>query len=55
MLRSMDAVHLASALSIRADLSAFIAYDHRLGDAASVVGLALLTPGRDDLRRAPGI
>jgi predicted nucleic acid-binding protein len=50
MLRSLDAVHLASGLSIRADLSAFIAYDHRLGGAASALGLALLTPGRDDVR-----
>jgi predicted nucleic acid-binding protein len=55
MLRSLNAVHLASALSIRADLSAFIACDHRLGDAASVAGLELLTPGRDDLRSAPEI
>jgi predicted nucleic acid-binding protein len=45
-LRSLDAVHLASALSIREDLSAFIAYDHRLSDAASAAGLQLLAPGR---------
>jgi predicted nucleic acid-binding protein len=44
-LRSLDAIHLASALSIRDDLSAFIAYDHRLGDAASAAGLQLLAPG----------
>ncbi len=44
-LRSLDAIHLASALSIRADLSAFIAYDHRLGDAASAAGLESLRPG----------
>lgn len=44
-LRSLDAIHLASALSIRKDLSAFIAYDHRLSDAASAAGLRLLTPG----------
>jgi predicted nucleic acid-binding protein len=55
MLRSLDAIHLASALSIRADLSTFIAYDHRLGGAASAAGLELLTPRREDMSRPPGI
>jgi predicted nucleic acid-binding protein len=55
MVRGLDAIHLASALSIRADLSAFVAYDHRLCDAASAAGLELLTPGRDNLCRAPGV
>jgi uncharacterized protein len=45
LLRSLDAIHLASALSIRADLSLFVAYDRRLADAASAAGLELLTPG----------
>ncbi len=45
MLRSLDAVHLASALSIRADLSAFVAYDIRLGDAAASAGLKSIRPG----------
>jgi len=40
--RSLDAVHLASALSIRADLTACIAFDHRLAAAASAAGLQLL-------------
>jgi predicted nucleic acid-binding protein len=44
-LRSLDAIHLASALSVREDLATFIAYDHRLGEAASAVGLQLLAPG----------
>ncbi len=44
-LRSLDAIHLASALSIRSDLSSFIAYDHRLCDAATAAGLELVTPG----------
>jgi uncharacterized protein len=55
MLRSLDAIHLASALAIRADLSTFIAYDHRLGGAASAAGFELLAPGRDDLGGPPGI
>jgi predicted nucleic acid-binding protein len=44
-LRSLDAIHLASALSVREDLASFIAYDHRLGQAASAAGLRLLAPG----------
>jgi predicted nucleic acid-binding protein len=45
LLRSLDAIHLASALALRADISTFIAYDDRLGDAASAAGLDLVTPG----------
>lgn len=45
-LRSLDAIHLASALSIRSDMAGFIAYDQRLGDAAVAAGLELLRPGR---------
>lgn len=45
LLRSLDAIHLASALSIHADLSAFVAYDHRLTDAAAAAGLKPLHPG----------
>ena len=44
-LRSLDAIHLASALSIRSDLSAFVVYDHRLSEAASAAGLQPLAPG----------
>lgn len=45
MLHSLDAIHLASALSIRSDVSAFIAYDRRLSHAAADAGLASLQPG----------
>ena len=45
MMRGLDAIHLASALSIRADLSAFVAYDHRLADTAAAAGLKPLHPG----------
>jgi len=44
-LRNLDAIHLASALSIRSDIAAFIAYDLRLGDAAVAAGLELVRPG----------
>jgi len=45
LLRTLDAIHLVSALSIRADLSAFIAYDQRLSAAASAAGLEPIRPG----------
>lgn len=44
-LRSLDALHLASALLIQAQLTAFVAYDHRLAEAASTAGLELFAPG----------
>ncbi|HLG00223.1 MAG TPA: type II toxin-antitoxin system VapC family toxin [Acidimicrobiia bacterium] len=43
-LRSLDAIHLASALSLGSDLGAFIAYDGRLLDAARELGLPVLSP-----------
>jgi uncharacterized protein len=44
MLRSLDAVHLATALSIRDEIGVFITYDHRLGEAAAVQGLVVAQP-----------
>jgi len=41
-LNSLDALHLASALSIRADLTTFVAFDQQLAAAASAAGLELL-------------
>jgi predicted nucleic acid-binding protein len=43
-LGSTDAIHLASALAIRRDLSAFVAYDKRLLDAAAEAGLPIASP-----------
>jgi predicted nucleic acid-binding protein len=43
-LRSLDAIHLASALAISDELSAFVTYDTRLGEAASRAGLTVVTP-----------
>ena len=43
-LRSLDAVHLASALSIGDALVAVVTYDRRLADAARGAGLAVLSP-----------
>jgi predicted nucleic acid-binding protein len=43
-LRSLDAIHLASALSIGDYPEAFVTYDDRLADAARAAGLNVLTP-----------
>ncbi|MDE2282465.1 MAG: type II toxin-antitoxin system VapC family toxin [Actinomycetales bacterium] len=43
-LRSLDAIHLASALSLIEDLTAFLAYDTRLCIAAEQAGLPVVSP-----------
>ena len=43
-LRSLDAIHLASALSLIEDLTDFVAYDDRLCSAAEQVGLPVVSP-----------
>jgi predicted nucleic acid-binding protein len=43
-LRSLDAIHLASALSLGNEISAFVAYDSRLCDAARNAGLKVVSP-----------
>lgn len=43
-LRSLDALHLASALSVGEDLEALITYDDRLATAARESGLRVLAP-----------
>ncbi len=51
MLRTLDALHLASAVLLGDALAAFIAYDQRLTSAAWTAGLVVATPGRDpDIR-----
>ena len=47
VLRSLDALHLATALSIRDDLGAFFTYDQRLADAAEAHGLPVASPTAD--------
>ena len=44
MLRTLDAIHVASALSLR-DVEAFVTYDARLAVAAAGAGLAVVSPG----------
>ncbi len=46
LLRSLDAIHLASALAVREVLTDFVAYDRRLLLAAGRAGLPVLSPGR---------
>lgn len=43
--RSLDAIHLASALRLGAGLQCFVAYDKRLLDAAKTLGLPIVAPG----------
>ena len=45
-LRTLDAIHLATALSIGEDLTALVAYDDRLISAARRHGLTVRSPGR---------
>jgi predicted nucleic acid-binding protein len=42
--RSLDAVHLATALRIRSRLTSFVTYDKRLADAAHIAGLTVDMP-----------
>ena len=44
MLRSLDAIHLATALVLREDLEALVTYDERLADAAGAHGLTVASP-----------
>lgn len=43
-LRSLDAIHLASALALAEELDAFVTYDARQADAARALGLSVESP-----------
>lgn len=43
-LRSLDAIHLASAVALADALTWFVAYDARLGTAAATAGLPVIAP-----------
>jgi len=45
-LSTAQAIHLASALAVRKDLTAFVAYDERLLAAAADAGLPVASPGK---------
>jgi hypothetical protein len=44
-LRTLDAIHLATALSIGSELEAFVTYDQNQADVANQHGVRVLSPG----------
>ena len=44
-LRTLDAIHLATALSLREEIASFVTYDDRLAAAATSAGLTVDAPG----------
>jgi predicted nucleic acid-binding protein len=44
-LRSLDAIHLASAGELGSDLKGFVTYDERLARAATTRGMRVIRPG----------
>lgn len=45
-LRTLDAIHLATALAAEGSLEGFVCYDDRLSDAARAADLTVVAPGR---------
>lgn len=43
-LRTLDAIHLATALALGPELDAFVTYDDRLAEAARAIGLPVVRP-----------
>lgn len=48
-LRTLDAIHLAAALTLRGELSALVTYDQRMARAALELSLPVAAPGRQPL------
>ena len=44
-LRTLDAIHLASAAALGTDLEAIVTYDRRLAEAARALGIPVASPG----------
>ena len=44
VLRTLDAIHLATAIAVGDDLEVIVTYDERMLDAASLLGLRAATP-----------
>ena len=44
VLRTLDAIHLATAMAVGDDLEAIVTYDERMVDAARLMGLSTATP-----------
>jgi predicted nucleic acid-binding protein len=45
VLRSLDAIHLASAQALGGDLDCIVTYDRRMSEAAGLLGLPVRSPG----------
>lgn len=43
-LNTLDAIHIATALELGAELDAFVTYDARLADSARALGIAVAAP-----------
>ena len=43
-LRTLDAIHLATALLLRQDIAGLVTYDARLADAAAAADISILAP-----------
>jgi predicted nucleic acid-binding protein len=46
LLRSLDAIHLAAALSVGPDLAGLVTYDARMAEGARALGIRVEAPGR---------
>lgn len=44
ILRTLDAIHLATAMAVGDDLEAIVTYDERMVEAAKLLGLSTVTP-----------
>ena len=44
-LRTLDAIHMATALSLGSDVSQLVTYDDRLAGAAAAAGIDVIAPG----------
>lgn len=49
VLRSLDAIHLASALLLGDELEGIVTYDRRLANAARELGVPVFSPGQPQL------
>jgi predicted nucleic acid-binding protein len=44
LLRTLDAIHLATAMALMPELDAFVTYDDRMAEAARALGLPVVQP-----------
>lgn len=47
ILRSLDAIHVATALTLGDELDAVVTYDRRMAEAVNIVGLTTVAPGAE--------